>query len=363
MLKIFTVVGARPQFIKAAMLSREIAKDETVQEVILHTGQHYDHMMSDVFFEEMQIPKPDYNLGVGSGGHGAMTGRQLEGIEKVLLEEKPDWMLVYGDTNSTLAGALAAAKLHIPVAHAEAGLRSFNRAMPEEVNRVLTDHVSAKLFVPSQTGIDNLTKEGLVEGVHFVGDIMYDAALFYGAELDKNGSSLLNELGLEQDGYRLATIHRQENTDDADRLEAVLTALGALSRDKKLVLPVHPRVRKLLEADRRLMGLLDGVTLIDPVGFTDMIALIRGASLVVTDSGGVQKEAYFHDTPALILRDETEWAELVTLGWALLCPPTSAEKILSAVSKAENMRGDTVQAPYGKGDTAAHMLALLKAGV
>lgn len=360
MQKIITVVGARPQLIKAAMLSREIARDPDVEEIILHTGQHYDHGMSDVFFEEMQIPKPGYNLGVGGGAHGAMTGQQLEGIEKILLNERPDWLLVYGDTNSTLAGALAAAKLNIPVAHVEAGLRSFNRAMPEEVNRVLTDHMSARLFAPTQTAVDHLASEGLTKGVHFVGDIMYAAARFYGARLKAEGSTLLAGLGFEGKSYRLATVHRQENTDDPARLIAILSALGSLAKDGPLILPVHPRVRKMLDADVDLMALLEGVTLIDPVGFIDMIALMQGASLILTDSGGVQKEAYFHGTPALILRDETEWGELVTLGWAKLCPPLNSEIILKEAADMEGRIGDTKAAPYGAGDAAARILAHLK---
>lgn len=361
MTKILTVVGARPQFIKAAMLSREIAQTDGLDEVIVHTGQHYDHGMSDVFFEEMKIPHPAYNLGVGGGSHGAMTGRQLEGIERVIMDEKPDCLLVYGDTNSTLAGALAAAKLHVPVAHVEAGLRSHNRRMPEEINRVMADHVSTWLFTPSLQAGDNLKAEGITDGVHFVGDIMYDAALVYGEEVSRQDRTLVDEIGLEAGQYRLATVHRQENVAEAGRLRAICDAFRALAEEMPLVLPMHPRLRKEVEAAGGSDTLLAGVTIIDPVGFKDMIALLRGASAVATDSGGVQKEAYFHGAPVIVLRDETEWTELVDLGVARLSPPVSAESIVEQVHAGEAADHTVSAKPYGEGRTAAAIVSVLGA--
>lgn len=360
MKKIVTIVGARPQFIKAAMLSRVLADHPRLEECILHTGQHYDHGMSDVFFSEMNIPRPKYNLGVGGGTQGAMTGRQLEGIETVLLDEKPDCVLVYGDTNSTLAGALAAVKLHIPVAHVEAGLRSYNRRMPEEVNRLLTDHVSRFLFTPSHKADENLAREGLEDGVHFVGDIMYDAALFYAGRTADGASPAVDRIRRAPDDFVLVTIHRQENTDAPDRLEAIFDALRQLATDRAVVLPIHPRLRKMLEAGGRLDEMTRGLTIIDPVGFVDMISLLQAASLVLTDSGGVQKEAYFHGTPVVILRDETEWGELVDLNWAALCPPHSAADILASARAMTGRIGETDAAPYGSGDTAERIAAILQ---
>ncbi len=352
MAKILTVVGARPQFIKAAMLSRLLRDDDRLEEVLLHTGQHYDHGMSDVFFEEMQIPQPKYNLGVGGGTQGAMTGRQLEGIEKVLLDEKPDCLVVYGDTNSTLAGALAAAKLHIPVAHVEAGLRSFNMRMPEEVNRILTDRVSRWLFTPSNTANDNLAAEGVTKGVQFVGDIMFDAARFYGAQVEAEGAKIVDDLGLAGRDYRLATVHRQENVVGPERLGAILSAFRELSGDCPMVLPLHPRLRAMLERNGTYDAATKGITVIDPVGFKDMIALLRGARIVATDSGGVQKEAYFHGARAIVLRDETEWVELVDLGLADLCKPSDAAAVVNAVREGEAKALDLTQKPYGDGTTA-----------
>jgi len=360
MKKIVTIVGARPQFIKAAMLSRVLADRPGLEECILHTGQHYDQGMSDVFFSEMNIPRPKYNLGVGGGAQGAMTGRQLEGIETVLLGEKPDCVMVYGDTNSTLAGALAAAKLHIPVAHVEAGLRSYNRRMPEEVNRVLTDHVSRFLFTPSHMANENLAREGLEDGVHFVGDIMYDAALFYAGRTADGVSPVVDRIRRAPNDFVLVTVHRQENTDAPDRLDAIFDALRQLGKDQAVVLPIHPRLRKMLEAGGGLDEMTRGLTIIDPVGFVDMIALLESASLVLTDSGGVQKEAYFHGTPAVILRDETEWGELVDLNWAVLCSPQSAADILAAVRAMTGRTGDTDAAPYGSGDTADRIATILQ---
>ncbi|WP_394146941.1 non-hydrolyzing UDP-N-acetylglucosamine 2-epimerase [Shewanella atlantica] len=309
-MKILTVIGARPQFIKAATVSRVIDTMDNVTEVIVHTGQHFDANMSDIFFEQMEIPKPDYNLEISSLSHGAMTGRQLEAIERVLLEEKPDWVIVYGDTNSTLAGALAASKLHIKVAHVEAGLRSFNMKMPEEQNRIVTDRLSTILFCPTQTALDNLNNEGYtnldIETV-VSGDVMYDAALFY-----KQFSSMpeqLNNLDLSN-GFVLSTIHRAENTDDPARLSELVDSLNELHKSTPVVMPLHPRTKKKLSD----LGLTLNIHLIDPVGYLEMVYLLDNCSFVASDSGGVQKEAYFFGKQCLILRDETEWVELVKCG-------------------------------------------------
>ena len=357
---ILTVVGARPQFIKAAMLSRVVSQEAEITEILLHTGQHYDFGMSESFFEELGIPAPAFNLGIGGGGQGQMTGRQLEQIEAILDETRPDCVLVYGDTNSTLAGALAAAKLHVPVAHVEAGLRSGNKRMPEEINRILTDHVSAFLFTPTLAANQNLAKEGLAQSVYFVGDIMYDAAKTFAVDLQSDGSPLFSELALTNKRYRVATVHRQENVDDQERLGIILSALRSLAKEMPLILPIHPRLRKTLEHSKRGAEMLKGITVIDPVGFKDMIALLREASLVITDSGGLQKEAYFHGTPAIVLREETEWTELTDLGWALLAPPISTDHILVSARKIEGTTGDEKAQPYGAGDTAARIMQILK---
>lgn len=308
--QIFTVIGARPQFIKAAPVSRAIA-EAGMSEVIAHTGQHFDALMSDVFFDELDIPKPGYNLEVNSLGHGAMTGRMLEKLEEAMLAEKPDLVLIYGDTNSTVAGALAAAKLNIPVAHVEAGLRSFNRRMPEEVNRVVADHVSALLFCPTQTAVANLAAEGITKGVHAVGDVMYDTTLA-AVKRAESRSTIIETMGLTPRGYAVATIHRAENTDDPERFARVVAWLEDAARQTPVVMPVHPRTRKLL-ASRGLAPA--GLTLIDPIGYLDMARLLSQAAAVFTDSGGLQKEAYFHRVPCVTLRDETEWVETIEAGW------------------------------------------------
>lgn len=323
-MKIATVVGARPQFIKAAPVSRVLRTRH--QEILIHTGQHYDTNMSDIFFEELHIPRPDYNLGIGSGRHGAQTGAILEQVEEVLITETPDALLVYGDTNSTLAGALAASKLHIPVIHIEAGLRSFNRRMPEEINRVLTDHISGWLFCPTETAVKNLTAEGITEGVCKNGDVMYDAFL-YNLELAKRKSNILRTLGLTPKSYILCTIHRAENTDDPARLTQILKAVSQISLP--VVLPLHPRTRKIAH-QLGLNSLLAKVKLIEPVGYLDMITLEAHALKLVTDSGGVQKEAYFAGVPCITMRDETEWVETVEVGWNRLTG-ADEEKILDAV--------------------------------
>ena len=303
-----SVVGARPQFIKAAPVSRVLRRKH--EEVLVHTGQHYDDNMSDVFFRELDIPEPDINLGVGSGPHGAQTAGMMTGIEKVALDVKPDWVLVYGDTNSTVAAALVAAKLHIPVAHVEAGLRSFDRRMPEEINRVLTDHVSDLLLCPTETAIRNLAREGIDRGVHLVGDVMYDAFLF-NLETARKRESVVKQLGLAPGGFALATLHRAENTDDPERLSAVLA--GIEQSGLQVVLPLHPRTRSRLTGD-----LPSRIRILEPVGYLDMLNLEADAEVIVTDSGGVQKEAYFLDKPCVTLRDTTEWTETVEAGWNVL---------------------------------------------
>lgn len=310
MKKIVTVVGARPQFIKAAVVSRVIRKFQDFKEIIVHTGQHYDENMSEIFFDELDIPKPDFNLAIGSGSHGQNTGRMIEAIERVLIDLSPALVLVYGDTNTTLAAAVAASKLHIPIAHVEAGLRSFNRRMPEEINRVLTDHVSSLLFTPSNVAVSNLSNEGISgRKVVNVGDVMFDAAKFY-LNLAEKKSTILKELDLEKSQYLLLTMHRQENTDDANRLQGIFEGLG--SADFPIIWPVHPRTSKMLKS----FGIKqpDNIRMIDPVGYLDMVMLEKNARKIVTDSGGVQKEAFYHGIPSLTLRDETEWLELVDLG-------------------------------------------------
>jgi UDP-GlcNAc3NAcA epimerase len=357
MKKILTVVGARPQFVKAAVVSRALAAAGGAREVIVHTGQHFDAAMSDVFFEEMGIPAPAHHLGIGGMGHGAMTGRMLEALEGVIQAEKPEWVLVYGDTNSTLAGALAAVKLHVPVAHVEAGLRSFNRRMPEEINRVLTDHAASLLFAPTQTAVDNLRHEGIADAlVVRTGDVMYDAALQYATAAEAS-STILSRVGVERGRYVLATIHRAENTDDPARLGAIVDALLGIARRTSVVLPLHPRTRGALERIGRLDGARTGLSLIDPIGYVDMVMLERHAALIATDSGGVQKEAYFYDVPCVTLRNETEWTELVACGANRLAPPTSAPAVMQALSAAlDTGRGPFTRGLYGEGD-AGNLIA------
>jgi UDP-GlcNAc3NAcA epimerase len=352
---IVTVVGARPQFIKAAAVQRALAaRKGELSHFLLHTGQHYDDNMSKVFFRELELPEADVNLGIGGGLHGAMTGAMLAGIEKVLLERRPDWLLIYGDTDSTLAGALAAAKLHIPVVHVEAGLRSFNRRMPEEINRVLADHVSSLLMCPTTTAVDNLRAEGVTEGVHMVGDVMYDAALYYQSRAAER--SLLGDLGLEPGGYYLCTLHRAENTDCRDRLEGILEALSRASERMPIVLPIHPRTSKrLAEHGLELPG---GVRAIEPVGYLQMADLERNARAILTDSGGVQKEAYFCSVPCITMRTETEWVETVAAGWNTVadCDP---RQIMAAVERADEVRGLDRPELYGSGNAAERIVELL----
>ena len=356
---VLTVVGARPQFIKAAAVSRVFAATEGVEELLVHTGQHYDPGLSDVFFDELEIPPPSHHLGVGSGRHGAQTGEMLAKIEEVILETQPDWVLVYGDTNSTLAGALASAKLHVPIAHIEAGLRSFNRRMPEEVNRVLTDHAATLLFTPTETADRHLAAEGIpAERIRRVGDVMYDVARFFGAKAEQE-SDVLERLGLDDGGYVLATVHRAENTDDPERLRAVFEALGTLNAEVPVVLPLHPRTRAVLERAGQIAWAAGRVRLVDPVGYLDMVLLERHARLVATDSGGVQKEAYFAGVPCVTLRDETEWTELVDLGWNRLAPPTDAASVAGVFEEALAADRGADAAPYGDGHSAERIVDAL----
>lgn len=351
-MRLVTVVGARPQFVKAAVVSRALRARHGVTEVLVHTGQHYDENMSDVFFRELDIPRPDHTLHVGSLSHGAQTGRMLEQVERLLRQEAPDVVLVYGDTNTTLAAALAAAKLHVPVAHVEAGLRSFNRRMPEEINRQLTDHLSELLLAPTQTAVDNLRREGLPEArIHLVGDVMYDAALFYGAKADRS-SSALRTYGLEAGRYVLATVHRAENTDDPARLRAVVEGLADVAAAMPVLVPLHPRTSGALQSAGVAPELLRRLQIVPPLGYLDMTLLERNAALVATDSGGVQKEAFFHGVPCVTLRDETEWTELVELGWNRLVPPRSPSAVADGLRAALAGGPGRAAQPYGAGDAA-----------
>lgn len=350
-MKIITIVGARPQFVKAAVVSRAIEEfnaksgNGNIEELIVHTGQHFDENMSSVFFDQMNIPKPHYNLDINSLSHGAMTGKMLEKIEAVLLEEKPDWVLVYGDTNSTIAGALAAKKLHIKVAHVEAGLRSFNMQMPEEINRILTDRISDVLFCPTQTAIDNLKNEGY-DGIDvkqvLCGDVMYDAALFYTERA--NRPETVNEDG----GFVLSTIHRQENTDDKGKLSAIFEALKTIAQDQKVILPLHPRTIKKLEN----FGIVpdSNIQILEPVGYFEMIWLLSNCTCVITDSGGLQKEAFFFKKPCITAREETEWVELIHNKVNFLTG-SDKDKILDTFRYIKEAQIDFNMNLYGQGDT------------
>lgn len=353
--KIVTVVGARPQFIKAAAVSRAIRNEYAgrLEEAMVHTGQHYDENMSQVFFDELEIPPPRFNLEISGGNHGAMTGRMLEDIESILLKERPDWVLVYGDTNSTLAGALAAAKLHIPVAHVEAGLRSFNMRMPEEINRILTDRISTLLFCPTDTALSNLAAEGVSKGVSNIGDVMYDVALFYRQRCDCD--AVLRRYGLVRGNYVLATCHRAENTDDPIRLREICLGIADVASELPVVLPLHPRTRKLL-SDHGLASLLARVKLVEPLAFLEMVALEQAARVILTDSGGVQKEAFFYGVPCVTMRDETEWVETVALGWNSLVG-ASREGIARSVLQAKTLVCS--ENPYGNGLASIQVAAAL----
>ncbi len=351
MKKIVTVLGARPQFIKASVVSDAIAKTGTLKEVVVHTGQHFDPNMSDVFFAELGMSSPKHHLNIHGGSHGEMTGRMLAEIERVLQSETPDAVLVYGDTNSTLAGALAAVKLHIPVAHVEAGLRSFNMRMPEEINRIVTDRISSWLFAPTQLAVQHLKSEGIDPAmVHRVGDVMYDVALQHGSRVSAEGG-LLGRLGLEPQGYLLATVHRAENTDSQHRLTTIVDALEAAAQNTRVVWPLHPRTKAILRDAGRLDALAAKVQLIDPVGYLEMVQLEKYAALIATDSGGVQKEAFFHGVPCVTMRNETEWVELVESGWNRLAPPDDAQHLFEALRTGRGSIGKPVK-PYGDGHAA-----------
>jgi UDP-GlcNAc3NAcA epimerase len=350
-MKVLTVVGARPQFIKAAPVRR--ALDEAGHsETLVHTGQHYDTAMSAAHFRDLELPAPDVNLGVGSGSHGEQTAQMLAGLERVMTHDRPDWVLVYGDTNSTLAGALAAVKLRIPLAHVEAGQRSFDRSMPEEINRVLADHASDLLLCSTPTAVANVELEGIRTNVHLVGDVMIDALDWIVRERS-GGSGIREALGLSAGSYLVATVHRAENTDNVDRLVAILAALDAV--DEPVVFPVHPRTRKVLDR----LGWLPRphVRLLDPLGYRDMVALEQGARMILTDSGGIQKEAYFLGVPSVILRERTEWTEIVAAGWATLAG-TDCARIVSAV---RSLRPPSTRPPlHGDGRAAVRCVTHLE---
>ena len=354
-MKVATVVGARPQFIKAATVSRALG-DHHHQDILIHAGQHYDYEMSRIFFEELDIPAPDVNLGVGSGTHGFQTAHMLMGLEQVLLAEKPDRVIVYGDTNSTLAGALAAVKINIPLCHVEAGLRSFNRDMPEEHNRVLTDHCADLLFCPTRTAVENLAREGITEGVHFVGDTMYDSVVYF-EDIARQRSRILEKLHLEPKKYLLATVHRAYNTDSSENLSNIVNAFSQLQ--ETIVFPVHPRTR------RKLTGLdgapelseIKNVRQINPVSYLDMLMLEQNARVILTDSGGVQKEAYFFAVPCVTLRPETEWIETVESGWNVVAgtSPSDIVHAVETISPAEERQID-----FGDGKAAQHIVEILE---
>jgi UDP-GlcNAc3NAcA epimerase len=356
--KLLTVLGARPQFVKAAMVSKAIRAETSIQESLVHTGQHYDKNMSALFFEEMMIPAPDFHLNVGSGSHAKMTGTIMSKLEDVCLEIKPDAVMVYGDTNSTLAAALCASKLHIPLVHVEAGLRSFNMKMPEEINRILTDRISSLLFCPTKHAIANLKYEGYANfpcDIILSGDVMLDAALFY-SEAAAKKSTILQELGLER--FVLCTIHRADNTDDPSRLKHILSALCKISEDQPVVVPLHPRTRQVLTRENYQAGRL---RIIDPVGYFDMLTLIKGSSMILTDSGGLQKEAFFFAKPCITLRDETEWIELLEQKVNLLAG-ADEERILTAYRNflTNEFKFDT--SLYGEGKASSIIARRIEKG-
>lgn len=356
-LHIVTVVGARPQFIKAAMVSAALDA-AGVREDLIHTGQHFDDNMSAIFFHELGMNPPTADLGISGGSHGAMTGRMLAAVEEVLLETEPDGVLVYGDTNSTLAGALAAAKLNIPVGHVEAGLRSLNRAMPEETNRVLTDHIADLLFAPTTVAAENLAHEGIDPArVVLTGDVMYDAALRFGAEA-RASSTVLSDLGLQEKDFILATVHRAENTDDDHRLVTIFEGLMGAADDIDIVLPLHPRTARALDRVGLHSRTAHGLRIVEPLGYLEMLRLEQAAAVIATDSGGVQKEAFFYRVPCVTLRDETEWVELVDLGWNRLVPPTDSAAVTAGLLAARaEAPADDGASPYGEGDSAQRIVA------
>lgn len=352
-MKFLTVIGARPQFVKAAAVSREIKRHKGIKEIIVHTGQHFDKSMSDIFFDEMEIPKPDYNLNINGLSHGAMTGQMMEKLDTILLNVRPDCVLVYGDTNSTLAGALCASKLHFNVAHIEAGLRSFNMNMPEEINRIIVDRISNVLFCPTDTAINNLKKEGFDNfrcSIIKSGDVMLDAALYYAKKSEQKSLILVDKL-LRKGKYVLATIHRAENTDDIVRLNSIVKALNEIAKNEKVVLPLHPRTKKIIQQNKMNLK----VDVIDPVGYFDMLELIKNCSTVMTDSGGLQKEAYFFKKPCITLRDETEWVELVEGGFNEVVGSEYAQ-IIDSYRNIKNRKCDFDSNLYGKGDASESII-------
>lgn len=362
-IKIINIVGARPQFIKAAAVSRAVQQHNIqspspgIVEKIVHTGQHYDDNMSKAFFNELEISEPGYNLEVGSGSHGEQTAKMLQKIEAVLVKERPDICFVYGDTNSTLAGALAAAKLYIPVAHIEAGLRSFNRRMPEEINRVLTDHVSVLLFCPTKTAVENLAKEGITHGVHETGDVMYDCGLFYAKKAKAIEQKTLERLDIRSKSYYLATVHRAENTDDSMRLTNIVEAFnGIATADCPVILPLHPRT--VVCVDKYGLKFANDVKVIQPVSYLEMVVLENNAKVILTDSGGVQKEAYFLGVPCVTLRDETEWVETVESGWNTLAG-ADKDKIVSGLRRTDKLRAVKPKLLYGSGDAAEQVVKVV----
>lgn len=356
MIKILTILGARPQFIKAAAVSREISKYKEIEEIIVHTGQHYDSKMSDIFFDEMQIPKPKYQLDINSLNHGAMTGRMMEGIEKIILDENPDYVMVYGDTNSTLAGALTAKKLHVKVIHVESGLRSFNMKMPEEINRILTDRISDILFCPTDVAIENLKKEGFENinaRIYKNGDVMQDAAMFY-SSLAEEKSNILNNLEIKKNDYILCTIHRQENTDDIENLKNISGALDKINDEVQVIVPLHPRTKKVMEKS----NINPKFKIIDPVGYFDMIKLIKNCLLIMTDSGGLQKEAFFFEKNCVTLRDQTEWVELVNNEFNILAK-ANVEDIYNKYKIMKDKKSNFHVDLYGNGQASKFILEKL----
>ena len=354
-MKILTIVGARPQFIKAAMLSKAIAKCGIIKERILHTGQHFDQNMSDVFFEEMKIPYPDYKLNCGAGSHGEMTGKMIIEIEKIIIEDLPDFVMVFGDTNSTMAGALVASKLHVPVIHIEAGMRSFNKKMPEEINRIVTDHVSEYLFCPTMQAVENLYKETIVKNVFHVGDVMYDAILSFNDFAEKK-SNILSDLNISRRQYYLSTVHRAENTDFKENLAQILFALSQIASEQcPVILPLHPRTKKLIQNYDLEKLISNSVKVIAPVGYLDMIMLEKNAKMILTDSGGMQKEAYFQKVPCVTMRNETEWTETVLAGWNCLAG-SNAENIIRAANSS--FQKTEIQ-DYGNGNSAEKIIEIL----
>ncbi|MEN6356676.1 MAG: UDP-N-acetylglucosamine 2-epimerase (non-hydrolyzing) [Armatimonadota bacterium] len=346
-MKVLTVVGARPQFIKTVPMTAAL-EAAGCRQVIVHTGQHYDYRLSQIFFDELGIPEPDVNLGVGSGKHGVQTAGMLVGLEEVIQQYHPDWVLLHGDTNSTVAGVLAATKLHVLVAHIEAGLRSFNRKMPEEINRIVVDAISDVLFAPTEEAVHNLEHEGVNgERVYLVGDIMYDAALMHSRRAEQS-SGILKRLKVEKGGFILATVHRAENTDDPRRLSVIFDGLRQVAETIPVVLPLHPRTRSVLERLDILDTIERELAVIEPVGYIDMIMLEKSAAVVATDSGGVQKEAFFHKVPCVTLRDETEWVELLDMGWNRICPHSSADDVADTIISAIGIQGRPGK-PYGEG--------------